>query len=69
MPELKHKKTSVTMTFLSEQYPKGKSYTFNNLVKDVSVDQINQIESAVNNLIEGSNASVEIHTTEALVEE
>lgn len=57
------------MTFLSEQYPKGKSYTFNNLVKDVSVDQINQIESAVNNLIEGSNASVEIHTTEALVEE
>ena len=57
------------MTFLSEQYPKGKSYTFNNLVKDVSVDQIKQFESAVNIWIEGSNASVEIHTTDVLVEE
>lgn len=69
MAELQHKKTSVTMTFLSEQYPKGKSYTFNNLDKAVSVEQLNQIESAVNSLIEGSNAGVEIHTTKTLVGE
>lgn len=69
MAELQHKTTSVTMTFLSDQYPKGKKYIFNNVVEGISTDKISVLKDAVSNLIEGHNSNTEVHNTEELIEE
>lgn len=66
--EFTPKSASMTMTVLSDQFPKGKRYTFSHLANNVTGDQIELITSAVEELFDGKAAETQIHKTEVVGE-
>lgn len=67
--ELQATRSSINMTFVSEAYPKGKKYIFNNAVADLSADQLQLLMTAMDKLVDGKNALTEVHRVEELGEE
>lgn len=67
--KLERTKSSIVVSFVTEGFPKGKHYTFNNAINTVDADQLALVENGLKALIDGSSMGPEVHSVEVLMQE
>lgn len=61
--------TSMTMTVVSEQYPKGKKYNFNRMITEPTTDQVAKLVEGIGALVSGKEVETLLHKTQDVHEE
>ena len=65
MGEVKGTASTIVLTVVSEDYPKGKLYNLNNCVEKISEEQITLLLNAFGKLVEGTITGYKIRKTTA----